>query len=176
MTILIIILSLVALIFILAALSPTNWTIKAEIIINKSQSDVFNYIKILRNAEHYSKWVMTDPQLKKEFKGEDGTVGFAYSWESAMKQVGQGEQEILNIVASERIDYEIRFIKPFEGVSKSSLILESVAESQTKVTWTFSSSNNYMMKVFHVLMNLKKALAKDLHISLINLKTVLEKQ
>ena len=175
MTILIIILSLLALIFILAAFSPTHWTIKAETIINNSQSDVFNYMKILRNAEHFNKWVMTDPQLKKEFKGVDGTVGFVYSWDSDMKQVGKGEQEILNMVASEQIDYEIRFFKPFEGVSKSSFMLEPISENQTKVTWTFSSSNNYMMKVFHVLMNLKKALAKDLNISLVNLKAVLEK-
>lgn len=176
MTILIIILSLLALVLILAMFSPSHWTIKAETIISKSQSDVFNYIKILRNAEHFNKWVMTDPQLRKEYKGVDGTVGFVYCWESDMKQVGKGEQEILNIVASERIDYEIRFIKPFDGVSKSSFILESVAENQTKVTWTFSSSNNYMMKVLHLLLNLKKALEKDLQISLINLKTVLEKQ
>jgi hypothetical protein len=176
MTILLIILSLLALVFILAAFSPTHWTIKSETIIKKSQTDVFNYLKILRNGEHFNKWVMTDPQLKKEFKGVDGTVGFVYSWESEMKQVGKGEQEILNIKGSEQIDYEIRFFKPFEGVSKSSFILESVTENQTKVIWTFSSSNNYMMKVFHVLMNLKKVLAKDLNISLINLKTVLEKQ
>ena len=175
MTILIIILSLVALILILAAFSPTHWSIKAETIINKSQSEVFDYIKILRNAEHFNKWVMTDPQLRKEYKGVDGTIGFVYCWESDMKQVGKGEQKILNIVASERIDYEIRFIKPFDGISKSSFILERVSESQTKVIWTFSSSNNYVMKVLHVLMNLKKALEKDLQISLTNLKTLLEK-
>lgn len=176
MIILLLIIALLASLLIAASFSPSHWSIQAEHTINKSSSDIFNYIKILRNAEHFNKWVMTDPQLRKEYKGIDGTIGFVYCWESDMKQVGKGEQEILNIVNSERIDYEIRFIKPFEGVSKSSFILEPIAENQTKVTWTFSSSNNYMMKVFHLLFNLKKALQKDLQLSLSNLKTLLEKQ
>ena len=51
------------------------------------------------------------------FTGTDGTVGFISAWESDIKNVGSGEQEILNIVEGERLGYEIRFLKPFKLTS-----------------------------------------------------------
>ena len=119
---------------------------------------------------------MTDPNLSKEFSGTDGTPGFTYRWNSEMKQVGQGEQEIKQIIEGERIDYEIRFIKPFTGTSFSSLITQTTDNGQTQVTWTFSGERNFIMCLFQLLLNLSKALGKDLQTSLQNMKTVLEKQ
>ena len=118
---------------------------------------------------------MADPNLKKNFAGTDGTVGFVYSWESEMKNVGQGEQEIIGITDGEKIDYQIRFIKPFKGISASSLILSAASSEQTKITLTFSNERSYGMRIFHFLFNLRKVLGKDLQTSLVNLKTVLEK-
>ncbi len=40
---------------------------------------------------------MTDPLMKKQFKGTDGTVGFLYAWDSQNNEVGKGEQEIERI-------------------------------------------------------------------------------
>lgn len=36
---------------------------------------------------------MLDPNMEKEFKGTDGTVGFIYGW-NGNKEGGEGEQEI----------------------------------------------------------------------------------
>lgn len=165
---------IIAAILIAALFSPTNWTIEASIEIQKPKQEVYDYLKILKNSEKYNKWVMTDPNMKKAFKGTDGTVGFVYSWESENKQVGEGEQEIKNLIEGSRIDYEIRFIKPFAGTSTSSLLLESLSDNQTRVKWTFNSNSNYMMKIMHVLFNLKKVLLKDLQASLGNLKSILD--
>ncbi len=165
---------IIAAILIAALFSHTNWTIEAAIEIQKPKQEVYDYLKILKNSEKYNKWVMTDPNMKKAFKGADGTVGFVYSWESENKQVGEGEQEIKNLIEGNRIDYEIRFIKPFAGTSTSSLLLESLSDKLTRVNWTFNSSNNYMMKIMHVLFNLKKVLLKDLQASLGNLKSILD--
>ena len=166
---------LIAIPLIGAALLSKQFTIEETININKPKQDVFNYLKLLRHSENFNKWVMTDPNLKKNFSGTDGTIGFVYSWESEMKNVGQGEQEIIGIAEGERIDYQIRFIKPFEGVSTSSLFTSSLTDQQTKVSWTFSGDRNYFMCIFHFLFNLKKMLGKDLQTSLVNLKNVLER-
>ncbi len=170
-----IIAGILAFIFIAAFFSPSQWSIQAEAVINKPKQEVFDYIKILKNSEHFNKWVMTDPKMKKEFKGIDGTVGFIYSWNSENKSVGAGSQEIIKLIEGEKVEYEIRFIKPFEGISTASISTESISDNQTKVIWVFSSSNTYMMKVMHVLLNLKKVLLKDLQTSLNNLKNILEK-
>lgn len=55
--------------------------IQRSIIINKPKQEIFNYVKSLMNQENFSKWVMTDPDMKKSFKGTDGTVGFCYAWD-----------------------------------------------------------------------------------------------
>ena len=40
-----------------------------------------------------------DPNIKTDFRGTDGTVGFISAWDSNnIKNVGKGEQEILNMV------------------------------------------------------------------------------
>ena len=88
---------LIAIPLIGAALLSKQFTIEETININKPKQDVFNYLKLLRHSENFNKWVMTDPNLKKNFSGTDGTIGFVYSWESEMKNVGQGEQEIIGI-------------------------------------------------------------------------------
>src|SRR6478752_6319146 len=99
---------LVALIFIVALFVPTKYTIQKEIIINKPKQEVFNYIKYLKNQDNFSKWVMTDPNMKKTYTGDDGTVGFVYAWDGN-KQAGKGEQEIIKIAEGERLDVEVRF-------------------------------------------------------------------
>jgi uncharacterized protein involved in exopolysaccharide biosynthesis len=48
-TILLVLVGIVAIIFILALLTPKDFVISAETIINKPKDEVFNYVKLLRN-------------------------------------------------------------------------------------------------------------------------------
>ena len=174
--ILIIIAILIAVLLLVALFTKNEYTIEREIAINKPKQEVFNYIKYLKNQENYNKWVMLDPSMNKDYRGTDGTVGFVYSWESNNKQVGKGEQELIKITEVERIDHELRFIKPFEGKANAHLTTVSISGDQTRAKWVFSGMRNYPMKIMHLLLNLKKILGKDLETSLANLKAVLEKQ
>jgi uncharacterized protein YndB with AHSA1/START domain len=173
--ILVIIGAFITLPLLLAAFSPARFMITRNVIINAPKIKVFDYLRLLRNAENYNKWVMTDPKMKKEFRGTDGQTGFVYAWDSKNKQVRKGEQEIIKIDEGKRIDYEIRFKKPFKANSQTWFIIETVSENETQVTWVFSGSNNYRMRVLHVMMNLKKVLGNDMKKSLHNLKKILEK-
>jgi uncharacterized protein YndB with AHSA1/START domain len=173
--ILIIIGALLVILFIAAVLSSDDYLVEADILINKPVAEVFNYVKYLENQAHYNKWVMMDPNVRKEFKGTDGTVGFFYAWASDNKQVGKGEQTITGITENKRIDYGLRFIEPFQGEAESYIETEGLTNGQTKVTWVFKGKRNFMMKVMHIAMNIKKMLGKDLNTSLHNLKSVLEK-
>jgi hypothetical protein len=80
--ILVIIISIIALLLIAAAIMKKEMSLSSEVIINRSQPDVFNYIKHLKNQEYYSKWVMADPNSKLTYTGTDGTVGFKAAWNS----------------------------------------------------------------------------------------------
>jgi len=173
-TILIVIAALIALFLIMALFIKKGYALERETIINKPQGEVFNYIKHLRNQDNYSKWVMMDPAMKKSYTGTDGSVGFVYAWEGN-KKAGKGEQEIVGIKEGERLDVEIRFIKPFEAIARAPFITEAVADNQTKVKWGLSSTMKYPMNGMLLFMNMDKLLGKDLETSLGNLKGILEK-
>jgi|SRR6185437_121991 len=172
--IMIIIFLVVAFPIVKAKLMKNEYTISREIIINKPKNQVFDYLKMLKNMAYYNKWVMADPNAKMEYKGADGTVGFVSTWDSELKRVGKGEEEIKSITDGERIDFEIRFLKPYEGTSSASITTTSVSGNQTKVVWEFGGTMNYSMKMMHVVLNLKKALGKDIQTSLLNVKSILE--
>src|SRR4051812_3093476 len=113
MNIFLIILVILAIPLIAALFLSNEYSIERDIVINRPKPQVFNYIKLVRNSENYSKWVMLDPAMKKEFSGVDGEPGFVYRWDSTNKNVGKGEQEITSL-DDRKINYEIRFIKPFQ--------------------------------------------------------------
>lgn len=79
-TFLLLLLGIIALILIIALFSKKNYKINREIIINAPLEKVFTYLKQLKNQDNFNKWVMVEPDMKREFKGIDGTVGFIYAW------------------------------------------------------------------------------------------------
>ena len=83
--VLIVVVVIVAIPLIIALFVKKEYSIEREITINKPQQEVFSYVKYLKNQDNYSKWVMTDPAMKKDFRGTDGTEGFVYAWDSKNK-------------------------------------------------------------------------------------------
>lgn len=160
---------------IIALFTKKDYSLEREIIIAKPRQEVFNYIKLLKNQDHYSKWVMMDPKSRKTYKGTDGTIGFAAAWDSDNKNVGQGEQTITGITDGQRLDLDLHFIKPFDGRAKAYMVTESVSETQTKVKWGISSSMKYPLNFMLLVLNLEKKLGDDISEGLGNLKKELEK-
>jgi hypothetical protein len=76
---------------------------------SKTLESVFSYLKLLKNQDNFSVWAKMDPTMTKTFKGNDGQVGFVSAWDSPMKNVGSGEQEILEIEENVKIVSELRF-------------------------------------------------------------------
>jgi len=171
-TALLIVVVLVAIPLIAAMFMEKEYSLTAEIVINRAQSDVFNYIRIIGNQRHYNKWVMADPHAKITTTGTDGTVGFISSWESQVKNVGVGAQEIIKIIDGQGYEAELRFEKPFKGVSRAVNMTTALTPTQTKVSFTFYSGNPYPMNLLVPM--LKKMLLKDMNENCANLKKVLE--
>lgn len=160
----------IALLLLLALFVSRDYRVEREIAINKPRQDVFNYLKNLRNQDHYNKWIMMDPGMEKKHTGMDGAVGSTYAWDS--EKVGKGIQEIKNIRDGERIDHQIHFIEPFEGTANTSLITETSSDG-TKVRWTMEGRSPYPLNLMNLFMG--KTLGKHLESSLQQLKGVLEK-
>ncbi len=174
-TILIAVIALMISVLILAAFLKKDYSVVREITVTVPKQEVFDYLKFLKNQDNFSKWALMDPNMKKSFSGTDGTVGFISAWESDDKNVGKGEQEIRKIVAGERIEYELRFIKPFAGVANAFLTVESLTDNLTKIRWGFDSKMNYPMNLMLLFLKMDKMIGNDFETGLIKLKSILEK-
>ena len=170
--ILLIIVIIIAIPFIVALFVKKEYTIEREITINKPKQQVFDYIRHLKNQDYYSKWVMTDPNMKKEFRGTDGNVGFVYAWNGNSK-AGEGEEKIVNMKEGEHLDIEVRFKRPFKSTAKTPFTTEAVSDTETKVKWGMIGKSNYPLNFMNLFMD--KMLGKDMETSLVTLKGILEK-
>lgn len=163
---------IVTAIVILALVAPTDFRMEREIVIDRPKAEVFAYLRSLKNQNNWSVWAMKDPAIRNEFRGTDETVGFVNAWEGN-KDVGKGEQEIKKIVEGERVEFELRFEKPFKATNDAYISTEAVNANQTKVRWGFSGKSPRPMNIMTMLM--KGVLAKDFDTGLSNLKKILEK-
>lgn len=174
-TILFTILGIVALALIAALFIKKEYAVEKEITINKPKAEVFEYIKLLKNQNNYSAWAKLDPNMKKEYKGTDGTVGFVSAWDSENGDAGKGEQEIKKIADGERIDYELRFIEPIKSTDIAYMTTQSIDSTHTKVKWGFQGKMVYPTNLMLAFMNINEMIGKDLTDGLTNLKSILEK-
>ncbi|MEO4006762.1 SRPBCC family protein [Flavobacterium sp. CAU 1735] len=169
-------LAVIVLLLVAGLFVKKDYAIEREIVINKPKAEVFDYIKHIKNQDNYSVWNRKDPAMKREYKGNDGEVGFVYAWESTNKEVGKGEQEIVRIVDGDRVDMKLRFKEPMEADDDAYMITEAVSENQTKVKWGFKGSINYPMNLLLLFMDMEKELGGALDTGLKDMKTLLEKQ
>lgn len=143
-------------------------------VIDAPLQKVFDYVKLIKNQDHFNKWLMmqNEPGMKREFTGTDGTAGFIYAWKSD-KKGGEGEKEIKSIVEGKSIESEIRFVKPFKAVARVRMTTEALSETRTKVSWSNDSRLKYPLNIM-LLLPMEKMMAKDMAESLGNLKKILE--
>jgi hypothetical protein len=160
-------LAVVALLLIVALFVPRDFKAGSEIIINRPKSEVFEYVKYVKNQDNYGKWQLMDPDMKKTYEGEDGTVGFSYKWDSEV--LNQGSQTITKIVEGKRIEAELYF--GFGDPAQSYFTTEEIGESQTKIAWGISGRTPYPFNLMSLFFNMDK----DFDEGLTNLKNILEK-
>lgn len=160
----------IALLLLIAVFIPTTYTVSVSTTINKPQKEVYEYVKLIKNQENYSIWVMQDTGIVMTYTGTDGTVGFKSAWVS--KEMGIGEQQITKL-DGERVDVDLRFKEPMEGENKAATIVKAISENQTQVTSEFYGYNPYPT---NLMCFIGKMFIKDAQTqNMANLKAILEK-
>lgn len=154
---------------------PKDYAVEKAVVINQPRTKVFQYVRFLKNQDNFSVWAKADPHMRKDFRGVDGTVGFVSAWDSDSADVGQGEQEIIKITAPGRIDFELRFKKPFESTDQAYMMTDSLDSTHTRVKWGFNGSMPRPMNLMLLFVDMEKELSPMLSDGLVNLKAILEK-
>ena len=119
---------------------------------------------------------MADPDVQLTYTWIDWTVWATQSRDSTNKQVGAGEQEMMNIIEDDftkSLEVEIRFKRPMVATNHARTTLEDVGHGHTKVTNVFRGNTprpgNLMSSFF-----LPKV-QKDMQQNMNNLRMQIEK-
>ena len=167
-------LGIIALLLIVALFMPKEYAVEREVTINKPVDSVFKYVKYLKNQNEFSVWANIDPNMKSTFTGTDGAVGAISAWESKVKEVGIGEQEITKINEGKRLDFELRFKEPMNDTAMGFMSTEMVSENQTKVKWGINGIIPYPINLMLPFMKMDQMIGNDLQKGLENLKGKME--
>lgn len=163
-----VLLTIVVIFLVIPLFVDSDFKVSRTITINHPKVAIFDYLKHLKNQEKYGVWNLMDPDMKKSYSGTDGEVGFVYSWDSQMEDVGAGEQEIIEINEYDNIKYELRFKRPWEGTNYAQFDLDGT-NGTTNVTWSISGSVPYPFNFFNLFMDMDEMIGKDLEKGLENL-------
>lgn len=163
------IIGIIALFLIVALFAPKEFKAGAEITINKPNQEVYDYIKYLKNQDNFGTWNQMDPAMKKSYEGTDGTVGFAYSWDSDKFMVGKGKQVITNLVEGQKMESDL-FFADMEDPAKSVITTTAEGPDKTKVTWNVVGKSPYPSNIMNLFFNMDGEFEKGLQ----NLKNELE--
>ncbi len=158
---------------VLLPIRSKDFTYVREITINRTQDQVFAYLKPLKNFQSWNPFLKADPQARLEYQGTDGQPGFVASWDGNA-QMGSGEQEITHILDGKRIDFELRFKKPFRATHQAYWAVEGVGANQTRVKWAMSGKTPFPMSLIGLFMNCDKMIGKEFDGGLNKLKSILE--
>jgi uncharacterized membrane protein len=151
-----------------------DFRFEREITINRPREQVFAYLRSLKNFQNWNPFVKPGSQVKVDFRGNDGQVGFVSAWDGD-KQVGAGEQEITRIIEGERVEFELRFKRPFAATNQAYFAADAVSGTQTRVRWMMSGKSKFPMTLIGLFMSCDKMMGKEFDSGLSKLKTILEK-
>jgi hypothetical protein len=168
-----VLLSLIAIVLIAGLFIPKKYTVSVKTTINKPKQQVYDYVKILANQKAYSEWMKPDPNVRVAYTGQDGTVGAKQAWASKVDDVGEGEMTIVAMNA-DRIDMDLKFVKPYSGNSKAANIFKAINDSTTEITNEFYADESYPMNIPSYIFG-KSMIEKKHTQNLANIKAILEK-
>lgn len=169
----IVVAAIVAVLVIIGLVSPKNYDVKRDIVINAPADVVFKTVSHYSELKKWSPWQELDTTMTTTLDGTDGTVGAKYSWKGNDK-VGEGAMTITKVEEGKTIEHDLSFIKPFESRSTTYMNTEA-AEGGTKVTWGMKGESGFVERIMMTLMGgMDGAVGKDYEKGLAQLKTVCE--
>lgn len=145
---------------IISAIAPSTVTVERTMVINAPKDIVFDHMVHFADWEAWSPWQQKDSTMKVDISGNDGQPGSVYHWVGS--DDGTGEGKITNTkVEGTRMEYDMEFLKPWEGKSKGWLEAEQEGEGKTTAKWGFTSTYGFFEKGIMMLMGMKGYLEKD---------------
>jgi hypothetical protein len=163
--------ALVVLLVVIAT-RPSTYRVSRSATIAAPPSVVYAELVDFHRWDAWSPWAKLDPAMKVTYTGPASGPGAAYGW-SGNDKVGEGKMLITGARPNQEVNIKLDFIKPFEGTSLTAFAL-GPASGGTKVNWSMSGENNFMMKAISLVHDMDTDIGKEFDQGLSNLKAVSE--
>jgi hypothetical protein len=160
-------------VMILAAMQPRKFRVERSMSMSAAPEKIFFRINDLHEWSHWSPFEKLDPNMKKTYSGPASGKGSVCAWEGNSK-AGAGRMEIVETAEPQRVVIALSFFKPFKARNTAYFTIDR-HDSSTNVTWAMEGEPNFVMKIFHVFLNMDKMLGKSFEEGLGNLKGLVEK-
>jgi hypothetical protein len=161
---------IIALFVVIVATRPSDFRVTRTGRISAPADVVFANVNTLRNWERWSPWAKVDPNAKSTFSGPESGPGSSMHW-SGNKKVGEGRMTIIDSKPNEVIHIKLEFLRPMKVTNMAEFLLKEDG-NQTTVTWSMSGKNNFVGKVFHMIVNCDKMIGRDFEKGLASLNSV----
>ena len=165
--------ALIALLVIIVAMRPSEFTIERSIDLNAPAAQAFGYVNDLRQLEKWNPWAKLDPNMKTEFSGAASGVGAMYAWDGN-SQVGKGRQTIVESVPGKKVGMKLEFFAPMQATNDVVFAFDERQAGTTRVTWRMSGTQNFMMKGMTMFMDMDTMVGDEFDKGLATLKTLAE--
>jgi len=164
----------ILLIILLAAaayLLPRQVTVERSIEIDAPVTEVFARVSGLKTSAEWSPWLSIDPDIQLNYSGPDTGVGAKLVWASDHPNVGNGQQEIIEVVANEKVVTALDFGDM--GTALAAFTLAPAGE-KTNITWDLNTDmgNSPVGRYMGLLMD--RMVGADYEKGLVSLKAMVE--
>lgn len=116
----------------LAYLLPRHVIVEREIVIDAPPEEVFRHVNSLQAFTEWSPWSDHDPDMVVTYSGPESGVGNVMEWTSDHPQVGNGRQEITEVIENESVRTALDF--GGMGTAEAWWLLDPV-DGGTRVVW-----------------------------------------
>lgn len=155
--------------FMLGLTQDKDVTITKQITMKAPQGVVFNQVVRFKNWPNWSPWIEVEPAVKITYDGVDGQPGSSYTWLG--DETGSGKMTNTK-VKNGQMNFDLLFIKPWEGHADGFLKTENKGGGATEIVWSMTIHSKFPMNAINFITG--KMVAKDLERGLELLKAYTE--
>ena len=158
--------------FVMLVGRPDEFKVVRAATLAAAPATVFDQVNDFHKWEAWSPWAKLDPACKYSYSGAAAGQGAGFAWDGNSK-VGAGRMTILESQSPVWIRINLEFLRPFKSVNTTEFTFTPKG-GQTLVTWTMTGKNNFMSKVFGLIVDCEKMVGKDFEKGLASLKAIAE--
>lgn len=168
-----ILIGIITFIAFLHAYTKKEYDVSRTIVINKSKSEVFAFVRQLKNQKLWMHSFQNQKNIVFKYKGEDGYEGASFYW-NGKADIGEGIQKIIKIKEGKVMESRLFFVRPFKITAISYIAVKEIEGEKTKLVWGIKGRHKFPASVCTLFYSTDRMFGNEIVKSLDKLKEVVE--